>query len=490
MKHSIIIWTTTLFLGIFSMSLVILPSSQQPLKNIHFISNVLPEVKLIPRVGKNNESFRITWNNNILDLEIFFNATYNNNTRLFSLNDFEDDFNANIEIQINQNKDNITFGYIISNLELISDFIHSAYYKIENSFPFDIDEIELLEYPTEDVEKNATILGLPDNLFLSFQNLEMKGFTIDYISKKECKFKGNFKQATLNFDPIIFSGNIIQIIGGTSGTPLDFSDVYDADITTEYVFTDDYVNNTASPFNLLKNYFTNPLRPAEWRTLRIYINVTNYLAGGQLRVRGKDVEDNTQSEYLTINASGSYPTTLFYSLLQDLEFSASGHDYNYTVSQMRQGFVWYNGHSQYTFDASLKFGNGTTQGETWFSDNDLQITFNNPSNRIMDNLRYTYIIFGQLEDETEKTSSRGIHFKNLKTSGNYYWTWSSSNYNNNISMYSCTFSAETRTIYRGQHGRLWNSIFLENSEISGRIGIDYYNNILIKNILKGLFFSI
>ena len=204
--------------------------------NITFQPNVIPFTEIYERVGKNKttnelnytygsgERFRFAWLNNTFDIEIFFNAS----GRLYSLRDFEDDFNVVVNYLTTKNESAVQFGWVIDNVENVSDYVHNAWFKIEDS-SFDYEEImlETIEAPEEPY--NITRFHLPDNLVLSFEDLYHKGFVIGWQNKTSTSVKGFSNKTSWNLDPITFSSPTITVIGGTEGSPLDFKDIWDAD---------------------------------------------------------------------------------------------------------------------------------------------------------------------------------------------------------------------------------------------------------------------
>jgi len=103
--------------------------------------------------------------------------------------------------------------------------------RIEDMYPFEVDDIQLETIEPMPPEMNFTIerFHLPDNLVLSFEDLFFKGFMVDVLNQTDVVLMGFEGKTHLNLDPITYSSPIITAIGGTQGSPLNFKDVWDAD---------------------------------------------------------------------------------------------------------------------------------------------------------------------------------------------------------------------------------------------------------------------
>jgi len=209
--------------------------------NITFQPNVIPDTEVFARVGKNKldntlndtygsgERFRFRWQGNSFDIELFFNATYKDEIRLFSLRDFEADFEVTVSYITNRNDSVVQFGWVIDNVEDLGDLVHDAWFKIEDAQPFDYDEIILDTFEVQEEPYNITRFHLPDNLVLSFEDLQHKGFIIGHQNKTATSIKGFSGNSSWNLDPITYASPTITVIGGTSGAPLTFLDIWNAD---------------------------------------------------------------------------------------------------------------------------------------------------------------------------------------------------------------------------------------------------------------------
>jgi len=227
-----------------------------PIRDISFQPNVIPFTEVYERVGKDKdtkelnytegsgERFRFEWLNNTFDIELFFNATYEGQMRLFSLRDLEDDFNVTVKYVANRNESMVQFGWLIENVSDAEDFIHNAWFKIEDSsFDYNttiLEEIEVFVNETtgEPLEQsyNITRFHLPDNLILSFEDLYHKGFIIGHQNKTSTSVKGFSGKSSWDLDPIVESGGIITITDyPTEGSPCDLDEIW-TQIGNETIF--------------------------------------------------------------------------------------------------------------------------------------------------------------------------------------------------------------------------------------------------------------
>lgn len=229
----------------------LLVEAETPSGNITFEPNVIPfttvykEVNKTSNVEGSGERFRFEWNNSLdvddpnrFDIELFFNATiykkydgvWQNVTRMWSLRDFEDDFECTTNFLKNQNESVIQWGWEIDNPDLTNEWLHHGWMRIEDTYPFEVDDIQLETIePTPEMNFTIKRFHLPDNLVLSFEDLFFKGFMVDVLNPTEVVIMGFEGKTHLNLDPITFSTPTITVIGGTEGTPLNFKDIWDAD---------------------------------------------------------------------------------------------------------------------------------------------------------------------------------------------------------------------------------------------------------------------
>ena len=208
-------------------SLVPISNSQPQPKNgdISFLPNVIPDLVVTDRPDDKPESFRFEWFGNRFDIEVFFNATYErkgvNETRLFSLLDFEDDFEVSVEYVAEKNGSHCQFGWLVEGVSEVSEVVHNAWFKIEDTNPFDYEDIELetIEPMPPDFNYTITRFHLPDNLVLSFEDLYHKGFVIGWQNKTATNIKGFSGKSSWNLDPITFSSNVMTMTAvGSAGS--------------------------------------------------------------------------------------------------------------------------------------------------------------------------------------------------------------------------------------------------------------------------------
>ena len=225
----------TLILLSLSLTLASLPQTHSQVEeaksgSISYAPNVIPSTEVYERVGRNEdktlnytygsgERFRFAWLNNTFDIELFFNATYEGETKLFSLLDFEDDFDVSVQYVAEKNESHCRFGWLIENIGEASEAVHNAWFKIEDTKPFDYDEIEV-------TRRNRTVNFLPDGLRLSFADLEDKGFIVGSQNKTATEVRGFSGKSSWDLDPITYSSPIITV----DGTYTDvYEDIYLAD---------------------------------------------------------------------------------------------------------------------------------------------------------------------------------------------------------------------------------------------------------------------
>jgi len=242
----------TVILSLWVLSTVFIPHAvgEDPKGNISFLPNVIPFTTVYKEVNKTSniegsgERFRFEWNNpldtddpNRFDIELFFNATiykklegvWQNVTRMWSLHDFEADFNCTTNFMKNQNESVIQWGWIIDNPDLTNEWLHHGWMRIEDTYPFEVDDIQLETVePTPEMNFTIKRFHLPDNLVLSFEDLFFKGFMVDVLNPTEIVVMGFEGKTHLNLDPITYSSPTITVTGYTGGTPCRFWDVWNA----------------------------------------------------------------------------------------------------------------------------------------------------------------------------------------------------------------------------------------------------------------------
>jgi len=195
---------------------------------ISYQPNVVPSLVITDCPVDKPESFRFEWFGNRFDIELFFNATYEqkgvNVTKLWSLRDFEVDFNVTVQYVVNKNESRVQFGWLIENVENVSEFVHNAWFKIEDTRPFDYEDIELEIIDLNGIETFSQ-LKLPDNLRLSFDDLKHKGFVIGWQNKTVTSVKGFSGKSSWNLDPVAYGGGVITITGYSEGSECDADDI-------------------------------------------------------------------------------------------------------------------------------------------------------------------------------------------------------------------------------------------------------------------------
>jgi len=149
-----------------------------------------------------------------------------------------------------------------------------------------------------------------------------------------------------------------------------------------------------------------------------------------------------------------------------------------TSNQNATGYLL---NTSFTINCKIQVGDGTT--ETWFADDQVQVTF-------IDILTANFqifierkangnIVFGTLEDATRKSTSGGIQFNILQDSYQIYVIYDASS-TGSTNVYSSSFISQVLTWIRVSNGKMYNNILTYNTQIYGRSNTDYFNNYIGK----------
>lgn len=161
---------------------------------------------------------------------------------------------------------------------------------------------------------------------------------------------------------------------------------------------------------------TTQVTPADSLALKLNLTVTGLVTAGWINVTGTDIDGNAQTEQVTISADGNYTTTNWFRTVDTNGIVCAG-KYGLEVWQDRWGVVWRMSSAQYTFDAKLYLGDGTSGGQAWFADKDKQITFNDivsvGSEILFYVRRYSHLTLGTLIDATDKSTKEGCSVTSL-----------------------------------------------------------------------------
>ncbi len=259
---------------------------------------------------------------------------------------------------------------------------------------------------------------------------------------------------TWTYDPV---NNIITVTGGTSGAPVGFIDAWNADKAGTRTLLATIACGSGMSL-------TTPVKPTDKLALKLTFVVSGFSVAGVISVNGLDAWGNAISENITVNANGSYTTTLYYSSINAAGISCTG-TYSISVTQPQWGVVWKRSTNSFLFDCGIVFGDGTTA--TVFTDYAKQITFSataisaNGKNWIADTANAT-ITFGQCADTSKKTTYNGITFSILDAAHYGYLGTSSVAV---AYFYSCEFwSAGGSLFIRGT--RIWNCLLDSNSDLN------------------------
>lgn len=255
------------------------------------------------------------------------------------------------------------------------------------------------------------------------------------------------------------TNNIITVTGGTAGSPVGFIDFWNADKAG----TRTLLATTPGGSGMS---LTTPVKPTDKLALKLTFVVSAFSVGGVIAINGLDAWGNAISENITVNANGSYATTLYYASINAAGISCTG-TYSISVTQPQWGVVWKQSTNRFMFDCGIVIGNGSTA--TYFTDYAKQITFSGTAisasgNNWLVTLDNATTTFGQCADTTKKTTYNGITFAVLDAAHYGYFgigdPGSAFQY-----YYSCEFwSAGGSLFIRGT--RIWNCLLDSNSDLN------------------------
>lgn len=215
--------------------------------------------------------------------------------------------------------------------------------------------------------------------------------------------------------------NIINAINGTFADQIDFEDLWSADKAGELLLEPSKTYNSTEIFSLDRQ-----VRPTDKKAIHISIVVTARSGPNEhsLFIIGNDLHGETISDSFLMYDLQSYNTTASFSSIVANGLTLTvppGNNITFHIIQRQWGVVWKTSSTQYTFDARILLGNGTSAGTTYFKDTKKQITLNNSVvtanyQTFIDAHRpYVYITFGALEDATNKLGSQGISLISLES---------------------------------------------------------------------------
>jgi len=363
------LWLITFFLGIFPV-IATIQAEEEISGSIEFKSGILQDLVITDRPVDKPEAFRFEWLGNRMDLEIFFNATLEkwvgqgkdkhleNVTKLWSLRDFEDDFGVTVEYLVNMTSP-IQFGWIVNDTESITNSIHEAWFKIEDTQPFDIEDIELETLVIPELPYNITEWHLPDGLDIRFDNLRHKGFNIEEVNKDGIKLTGFGGKRNWNLDPITYSPDIVTITGYSSGYPCTPRVIYDADVAGSRTI----LTNASATTDM-----NTIVRPAG-KALTLNITTSQVTSSGWCNLTGVAIDESVQTEEVAISANTTYTTSLFWKSID-----TDGIDCDFVgyveIVQPRWGIISHNeeveyygthyGYSYTIWSTKIDVGDGST----------------------------------------------------------------------------------------------------------------------------------
>jgi hypothetical protein len=282
---------------------------------------------------------------------------------------------------------------------------------------------------------------------------------------------------TITYDA---TNNVITAVGGTSGTPIGFIDLWNADKagTLALASRTGISAVDASPVNL-----TYVLRPTDLYVLgltKLYIIISAWtgLTGASIQIVGTDANGNAQNETIAVTGNGQYNTTKYYHTLttsQVTVFMGTG-SFAYTVTQGQWGVAWKFSSNQYQFDVQrIDVANGTA---TYFTDTKKQVTFPVASGGGIIQLKANGVLtLGTLLNAGRKTTANGCSIlSTIAVSGS---TGIALIYDDSVSglayLYGCFFSSIRPSYVQPAHAsRIYNCIG-DNCLVFIRDTGDYYN---------------
>jgi hypothetical protein len=252
------------------------------------------------------------------------------------------------------------------------------------------------------------------------------------------------------------TNNSITVTGGTAGSPVGFTDFWNADKSGTRVLL------ATTPCGAGMS-LTTPVKPTDRLALKLTFVVSALSVAGVISINGLDAWGNAITENIIVNANGNYATTLYYASVNAAGISCTG-TYSISVTQAQWGVIWKQSTNRFMLDCRIMIGDGTTA--TYFTDYAKQITFsalaisaNGQSWLTTTNNATT--TFGQCADTGKKTTYNGIAFAVLDATHYGYFTLG--DVNSFQYYYSCEFWSAGGTIFiRGT--RIWNCLLDSNSD--------------------------
>ena len=287
----------------------------------------------------------------------------------------------------------------------------------------------------------------------------------------------------------------IQIADYTSTTPATLADLYSADKAATF---DLKVRTgiTAADGSAVNNVYS--LRPADECIMGgskndLYIVVTNFtgFTDATIQVSGLSEAGTFQTENITITADGTYNLTKLWTTLNTSQVTAvtGTGSFDYTVTQGQWGLVW-NEDNTYQLDRPLAVQN------TYLEDTSKVVIVNESAYHNGAGVMFltknetggslSYVTFGAVIGEADKTSGDGIQFFLNNTDLDY--TSFFTNEFGHLRLYSCTFTSRyqrdvtsniSTSTTSASSSRIWNCTFMNNFQCNLR-GTD--NNTDVYNI--------
>lgn len=434
--------------------------------------NVLPELT----IGIVGDYFHFAWRKNYFDMKLFIAYTESKATTMVSPSNF---LSKDASIKWSQVKTNdlyrYEFGYMVEDIpKLIADKVEYLLWKIEDAnFDFQIETREVNDNATDRI-LNLTRFYLPDNLVLSYEDLQLYDFTVTYPSKYETKIENVKGKTSWNLDPIALSTDIVEITGYSLAAPARVQYLYDADMAGSRTILD----NQVATLNMNAT-----VRPAN-KALTLNVTIANLTSAGWCNLTGTDIEDNGITDNITVSANTTYQTTKQFRTIDDngIDCDFAG---NITILQSRWGVISKNDDYAYygtyygagftLWDVKIQVGDGSTPSYFGIPYGTHQaymhkaLVWNAYSFakwqkiiRVMDN---GWLRVGLLLDENDKSVRARAVFIGGWAGGGAYWIYGEEG--SEVQVYGATFGGGS--IQCLEDTRFW-SVNLYGGSIQGSTG--------------------
>lgn len=262
-------------------------------------------------------------------------------------------------------KESVHYGFNLTHLPLeIADNLDAIGFKLmDRNFPLSWFELEDRNIGNTSI----TLIKIPRlNMLLHFQDLFLRGYSVSIINATYVLIGDVRGKSNLNIDPVIKSGDIIQITGYTEGNRGNYEDIYEADLNGELLLLDNATQGDDQSLDV-------PMRPLDSGALKLKLVVLSYSPPSRsVDLNGTDFFGNTITESILISGIGNYTTTYSFASIY-----AGGIDIIpniiLDIYQPRWGVIAVQEEQVY-LTTIIQFGDGSTV--SYFGEYDKQVFFN------------------------------------------------------------------------------------------------------------------